>query len=259
MFLHKTKTCAIRFAAAIAVLALTVGPAFTAQEKAAPAQPRQAKAARPPEGASMPMPPQAVDDGDFIRLKNITINKKTREIRISVKTAINKGILEYILVGEKGKAYESAFKVADTLPSELQFALILVGSDPLPFDKFMKMIETEKGRDALMKTCQSSLLTLEIQRMGKPVPLSSVIRDREGKKDQLVWVHTGGRFLGESPYRADQELSFIGVWPDVSAVINLFSGRKNPYRGNFGFEMNTKAKGLAKDQDYEIIIRRYSK
>ena len=250
---NRAKISLCLMAAAVA-LALAASPAFTEQKKAQPAKAQAVKAA--PVAA---LPPNAVADGDLVRLKNITINKKTREIRIAVKTAIDRGILEYLLVGEKGKAYESAFKTVDALPSELHFALILIGCEALPFDNFMRLLETAKGREDLKKNFPQTLLTLEIAQKGKSVPLSTVVRDREGKKDPLIWVHTGGRFLGETPYRADQELSFIGVWPDVSAVINLFSGRQNPYRGNFGFEMNTRSKGLKKDQDYEIVIRRYSK
>lgn len=243
------KISALCILAAVAALALAAGPAFTGQKAA---QPTKAKPA-------VSLPPNVVTVGDLVRLKNITINKKTREIRIAVKTAISRGILEYLLVGEKGKAYESAFKTVDALPSELHFALLLIGCEPLPFDSFAKFLETDKTGQGLMKDYQSSLVTLQIERKGKPVPLSTVVRDREAGKTPLIWVFTGGHFLGKNPYSADQEQCFISVWPDVSAVINLFSGRQNPYRGNFGFEMNTKAKGLKKDQDYEIVIRRYSK
>lgn len=236
------KSAGTLIAVAVLVLAVAATGLWAKQSKPAPAKAPAAKKA----------------DGDVIAMKNISINKKTKEIRISVKTALQKGILEYLLVGDKGKAYESAFKVADNLPSELYFALTLIGCEPLPYDAFMKLLESPKGKEEIQKGHAASLLSIELLKGGKPAPLASVVRDREKGAGELIFVFTGGRFIKQSAYSADQERSFIGLWPDLSAVVNLFSTHKNPYRGEYGYEMNTATKGLAADQAYELVIRRKS-
>ncbi|MCP3954596.1 MAG: hypothetical protein GY697_20610, partial [Desulfobacterales bacterium] len=70
-------------------------------------------------------------DSPVLSMHNIHIDKVKKEIRIPVRLAINEGILEYLLVGEHGKTYESVFKVAGNKPSELNFALLLLGAEPL--------------------------------------------------------------------------------------------------------------------------------
>jgi hypothetical protein len=62
-------------------------------------------------------------------------------------------------------------------------------------------------------------------------------------------------FLKDNRYAGDINLSHIGIWPDPSAVINLFSKAQNPYRGDFGFEMNT-LNNLVVDDTYELLLKR---
>ena len=82
------------------------------------------------------------------------------------------------------------------------------------------------------------------------------MRDRENSENRLVWVYTGGVLIENHGYAGDMEFSYIGIWPDMVAVINLFSTLKNPYRGGFGFELNKDHNDLKVDQDFETLIRR---
>jgi len=66
-------------------------------------------------------------------------------------------------------------------------------------------------------------------------------------------VYTGGFFLPNNRYSGNLNSSYIGIWPDNTVPINLFSVHQNPYRGNFGFEMN---QGLTAGDDYKLVIRR---
>lgn len=193
---------------------------------------------------------------DIVELKNITINKISKEIRIKTKLAITEGILEYLLVGHQGKTYESVFKVMDNKPSELNFALLLIGCEPLNFNQFMKLIGEKGAALEALRGHEESVLEIEVYRKGKKVQLGSLVKDREGSGKQLIWVFTGGYFTQDNKYGGDMELSYIGFWPDPSAVINLFSTLGNPYQGNFGFEMNKDNQKLKVDQDFEIVIRR---
>lgn len=194
---------------------------------------------------------------DMVELKSITVNKISKEIRIKTKLAITEGILEYLLVGHHGKTYESVFKVMDNKPSELNFALLLIGCEPLNFNQFMKLIGEKGAVLEALKGHEESVLEIEIYREGNKVQLGSLVKDREGSGKPLIWVFTGGYFTQDNKYVGDMELSYIGFWPDPSAVINLFSALGNPYQGNFGFEMNQNNKELKVDQDFEIVIRRH--
>jgi len=193
---------------------------------------------------------------NVVELNRITVNKINKEIRIKVKLAIEEGILEYLLVDQQGKTYESVFKVVDNKPSELNFALLLIGCKPLNFDKFVKLISEKKTSPEHLKGDEQSLLEIQLYSNGERVPLNRLVKNREGSGKPLLWVYTGGYFAGGNRYAGDTELSHIGFWPDPSAVINLFSSLGNPYQGDFGFEMNKENKMLKVDQDFEIVIRR---
>ena len=114
----------------------------------------------------------------------------------------------------------------------------------------------ENGQSELLKNHEASILEIEIYRGGRRVDLREVLKNREGSEKPMTWVYTGGVFTKDNRFAGDYELSYIGIWPDRSALINLFSTLKNPYRGDFGIEMNKENKALQIDQDYEIVIRR---
>lgn len=190
---------------------------------------------------------------DIINLNNIVVNKVVREIRLKVRLALDEGILEFFLVGDHGKTYESVFKISGNAPSELNFALLLIGCRPLPFDRFRQLADQKDGREILLRHHRGSLVQISIRKNDKTIPIHHIIRDRELKNDSPVWVHTGSFFLPGNRYAADLESGYIGIWPDEKLVINLFSGRQNPYRGNFGFEIQS---GLKVDDVYELVIRR---
>jgi len=193
---------------------------------------------------------------NLIRLNNIIVNKINKEIRIKAKLAITEGILEYLLVGNQGKTYESVFKILDNKPSELNFALLLIGCKALKFDRLLELKNEPDGSEELLKSHKESILEIEIIRAGKKIDMQRLMRNRESSGAPLIWVYTEGLFIENHGYAGDLDLSYIGIWPDNVAVINLFSALKNPYQGDFGFKMNKENNDLKVDQDYEILIRR---
>ena len=191
-------------------------------------------------------------NGNLLNLNSIVIDKAAKEIRLKVRLAISDGIMEYFLVEERGKAYESVFKIIGNKPSELNFALILLGFVPLEYDVFMKLLNQKDALIKLKKDYSRSLLDISAAKGNKNIPLGEIISDREGKDGELLWVYTGGFLINNNRYAGDASLSYIGIWPDDTTSINLFSSNKNHYRGNFGFEMK---KGLKVGDEYELIIR----
>ncbi|MBI9078042.1 MAG: hypothetical protein JEZ02_21775 [Desulfatibacillum sp.] len=195
--------------------------------------------------------------GDTIVMGPITINKINKHVSIKARTAIDQGVLEYLLVEDRGKAYESAFKVEASLPSKLNFSLLLLGIEPLDYNKVLFLASYEKGRETLLSEHKNSLVAISLFKDNKEVGLPRVVRDREENAGELLWVFTGSRFTHDGRYAGDISLSHIAIWPDDSAVINLFSTRGNPYRGDFGFVMNEKNPSLKKDQEYELVLTPY--
>lgn len=195
---------------------------------------------------------------NIIRLNNILVDKINKEIRISAKLAVTEGILEYLLVGNHGKTYESVLKVGDNKPSELNFALLLIGCKALGFDEFLGLKDEGNGSAILSAKHRQSLLEINFFQDGKKFDLQRIVIDREKSGKPFIWVYTGGVLIKDHGYAADLEFSYIGIWPDRVAVINLFADLKNPYQGDFGYEINKALKEvLAVDQNFEIVIRRY--
>jgi hypothetical protein len=189
-----------------------------------------------------------------VEINHIQIDKQKKEIRLKASLSITQGILEYLLVSEYGKTYESIFKISENMPSELNFALMLIGCEPMPF----KLVQHFKsGGDAihqLKKKYPKSFLDIRFLVNGKSIDIFQLIENRQKTKETLYWVYTGGFFDQKNKYAGDIELSYIGIWPDKSAPVNLISKNGNPYQGQMGFEMNIKNQEINKDSVIEIVF-----
>jgi hypothetical protein len=192
---------------------------------------------------------------NIIKTGNIAINKQTKIITIQTRLAIEKGILEYLLVGDHGKTYESLLKVADNKPSDLNFALLLIGCEPIDYQTFIKIKNKKNAIDILKKNYPNSLLNVSIIYKKRTIDLNKLINNRETKKNSFYWVYTGGYFLKDNRYAGDLELSYIGIWSDRSAVINLCSDLKNPYQGNFGYETHIQDWVFNVNDVLELVIK----
>lgn len=194
-----------------------------------------------------------------VNIDNLTIDKVKRKIHLDVNLAIEEGILEYLLVGNEGKTYESVFKIQGNRPSDLNFALLLIGCEPIPFDAYNKNLLSGGSIDALITQYPDSFLRIRFFDGDQAISEDSLINDREnnGKLD-FIWAFTGSYFVDKNRYAADMELSYIGIWPDPVAVVNLVSTRRNPYRGNGGLEMNSVQSKRYKDKSIRCIIEKVS-
>jgi len=194
---------------------------------------------------------------DIIRTNNISINKQKKTIHIQSKLAIKKGILEYFLVGDHGKTYESVFKVSDNKPSDLNFALLLIGCEPVNYQTFCDIKTQKNAFEIFTQKYKNSLVNIYVLHKKKRLEIEQFLKNREGQDQKNIWVYTGGHFLKDNRYAGDIELSFIGIWADRTAVINLCSQLKNPYQGNYGYELDVDPEKMAINTDFEIIIKKF--
>ncbi len=196
--------------------------------------------------------------GEMIRNNNLAINKRTKEITLKVRLALTEGILEYLLVGDYGKTYESVFKIDHNIPSDLHFALVLIGREPMEYGKYLDLKKQPDGAEILMKPeYAASLVKIALRREGKPVPMDDIIEKREALKEERIWVFTGGERGKNGGYLGDKSFSYIGVWHDHTAPLNLFSAGGNPYRGNLGYQIKADNQDLAAGREYELVLTPY--
>jgi len=71
---------------------------------------------------------EKLDEGRY-RIGKVTLNPVTREIRLPARVNMDKGLLEFLLVLEKGKIHESLL-VTDASPSHLHLAFSLLRYPP---------------------------------------------------------------------------------------------------------------------------------
>ena len=193
---------------------------------------------------------------NIIRTSNISINKQTKTIHIQSRLAIKNGILEYFLVGEQGKTYESVFKVSENKPSDLNFALLLIGCEPLNYQTFCEINSQKNAFEILTQHHKKSLVKISVLYKNKRIKMKQLLKNRENQEHQFCWVYTGGYFLKDNHYAGDIELSFIGIWADRTSVLNLCSQLKNPYQGNYGYEIAVDPEKMAINSEVEIVIER---
>ena len=211
-------------------------------------------------GAAQDQPKfKGISSNAQMNIDNLTIDKLKHEIRLDVNLSITEGILEYLLVGNEGKTYESVLKIQGNRPSDLNFALLLIGCEPIPFDVYNKNLQTGGSIKALQDKYPDSFLRIRLFSDNKPVVEDVLINDREKQELSFVWAYTGSYFDAGNRYAADMELSYIGIWPDPAAVINLVSAHKNPYRGVGGFEMDPVHSKRFKDKPIHCIIQKVSR
>jgi hypothetical protein len=186
--------------------------------------------------------PELAQAGTVVRLPGLAIHGGTNKfIEATGKMALTDGILEFIAVEPNGRDYESLLTL-DCRPSQLQFALMLIGADPGAAPQ-----QAKPGEKI------GSPLSLEMEWLAngtrKRLPIEQALVERRTKQPPaaLPWVFSGSYFTtdplsGRKVFQADQERAFIALWWEPSVQINLGGEYGDPYRGdNQGFEVRTAA------------------
>ena len=102
------------------------------------------------EPSSLPAPDQAMEpvkpavekiDGSRFRIGAITIDKKTREIRVPAQVNMTDGLLEYLVVHKNGKVHESLF-FTEASPTHINLAFTLLR---YPASRELYALPNEKG------------------------------------------------------------------------------------------------------------------
>lgn len=198
-----------------------------------------------PDAKNEPEEQVAVVTEKEIKLPGVTIDRKTREVRIEAVACLEEGILEYVVCRPNTFEHEAIF-TTEAKPEMVHAALLLCGLKPTPqlaglaelwFDKALKRKESRVR------------IEVEWEKEGKKnrVDLSTILRNRKEdseKKVEDAWVFAGS-FLqphpetGKSFYAANGTGILVGIWPDPSTVIQYGVASGNPYEAkNYGMEIN---------------------
>jgi hypothetical protein len=150
----------------------------------------------------------------------VKFDKALRTVSIPGKVRIRKEAVEYALVTEQGKAYESLL-TTDARPADIHVAFLLLG---------MSLAPVEGAPNAPAAVPEGSAVKIEVSWMtnGQPqrVPLASLVRITSGRSDPTApvmqvpkWLYNGS-VLNAQGFAAQREGSIISLIRDPVALIN---------------------------------------
>ncbi len=189
---------------------------------------------------AQPAPPKTTEPEPALRevapgvLEYNGIRLEQKAHRISFPATVNQrvGLIEYLLVNEKGKTHESLF-ATKLEPHDIQVAMLLVG---------LKVDAKANAKETVPPSAIDSTYLESAAKLKGPNVLLSVTWTQDGKQKQAAvedWVfnlqtnHTmtpgpwtyNGSLIEDGVFLADSELSIIAAITDPTALVN------NPRRG----------------------------
>jgi hypothetical protein len=193
-------------------------------------------AAPPPETAHQP--PLTQISRDIFQLGSVRLDKNQRTVQFPAKLNLKEGVIEYLLVHERGKSYESMLST-DTEPYYIHLAMLLIGAKGAP--------QTEALLNAPPETIHinhpaGSNAPPRLAIPGDPVTIQLAWQTPHGRiqvraEDCLMnletktnasrgpWHYNGSRVL-HGYFIAQGEGSIVAMIDDIDAMVN------NPRRGS---------------------------
>lgn len=162
-------------------------------------------------------PPERVGPGQY-RIGEIQLNKSERSVSFPATVNMNKGLLEYLLVGKSGKLHESLLRTSIE-PYNLQLACLLVGIEgteaPLAF----------QGDPATPKGDAVEIRLLVKDNDGKQLAvapetwLTQMVGETKRDVSGLRWVFSGS-VVHNGRFAAQVGGSIIALYHDPAAMID---------------------------------------
>ena len=180
----------------------------------------------PPPSAFPPPQLKEISPGIF-GYNGVRLDKKNRRITFPATVNQREGLIEYLLVNEKGKVHESLFSTK-LLPRDIHVALLLIGlqDDPKPnaMDRLPpSAIDMAYLQNAPKLQGPPVLLSVAWTQDGvrKEVPVENWVFNLQTKRPmtQGPWTYNGS-MVENGVFVADQELSIVAVITDPTALVN---------------------------------------
>ncbi len=153
------------------------------------------------------------------QIGRVEFNKLQRTVTVPARVNLRTQIVEYALVTEQGKAYESML-TTQASPADVHLAFLLLGVSPAvlsgDFRQPLHVPETnavgiEVGWETNGKTLRAALSEL--------LSLTNERAEPQSSMSVTQWFYNGSVFQG-SGFAAQQEGSIISVIRDPSALVN---------------------------------------
>jgi len=171
----------------------------------------------PPEEPTSKLPPlEKIGEGKF-RLGEIIVDKAERTISFPAQVNMDRGLLEYLLVHNKGKTHESLLRTM-IAPYNLQIAFILLGFEGTGQRLAMQGApDTPKGERVtiLISSRAGQKATLFPVESWLAIKTDETMTDVNG----INWVFTGS-YVDDSRFLAQETGSMVAIWHDPVALID---------------------------------------
>jgi hypothetical protein len=183
--------------------------------------------AEAPVPATTPTPPEAKPKIERLsptrsRLDVIEFDHTTKEITLPAEVNMVRGLLEYALVGEKGKLHEALLR---TKARAFDLNIVLLLLDLKPDTEWFVPPEPPRPLDAAAQTARLDFFVRWKDQDGgveKTSRLDAWITDLTTKKPAAPapWIFTGSHLNEEKRFAAEVDGSLVALYHDARALIN---------------------------------------
>ncbi len=165
--------------------------------------------------------PVRAQESKVVKLPGLEIDVEAKEMRISGKFLLDRGVIELLATAPGGKEHESLL-VVDCKPSHFQTGLILLGLEKGSGVRF-------QGEEALPSGSKVDLLVRWTDERAQPVEAAAedLIWDRKraAPMPRGGWVFSGSRFMshprtGREVFMADLTGVLVVTYHDPDAVLD---------------------------------------
>lgn len=159
-------------------------------------------------------PIEKIGDGVY-KFGTLTMNRTENYLDLPVEVNMDKGLLEYILVGRAGKVHESLLRTdvdAQVLQTALLFLDLKGSSKPL----------AEQGDSQTPQGDRVELWILPKADKLTPVRVEEWVVNKEQDQalESMEWVFTGSFFNQDNMFMAQVHHSLIALYHDPAALID---------------------------------------
>ncbi|HCE43795.1 MAG TPA: hypothetical protein DET40_09635 [Lentisphaeria bacterium] len=151
-----------------------------------------------------------------LKIGDITIHRKERELSFPGKVNLTSGDLEVLIAMPHGRVHESLLS-SKIDPMKLQLALLLLGAE-------------NGARIGGGKTRQGTLLNIDVQpEGGKRVPVEEWLLNKKTEKgmERVGWVFVGSSFSANMYCMAKEEGNIVNVWSFGNTILDNPSSTGN--------------------------------
>jgi len=164
------------------------------------------------------------ETGEIFTVGKITVDKRARTVRFPATVNMAEGVLEYLLVTDKGKTHESLLATAVS-PYQLNIAMLLLGARPTPeitdLPPEQLTAGTLKSAPELAGDNADIFISWKHGGEQRKVRAEEWIDSLAAKAPMTVgpWIYTGSAIY-QKRFLAQEEGSIVALVTDPAALIN---------------------------------------